>query len=308
VIENSGVLAIVGAAVTMTVVLLGIGTAVGYRFGLRAGARLVLTPPPGNAELIKRLQIYRELVQILRERSGAVVESASAHLELLPPTFKRAIDGLVEATKLFGKQLEQGATVAPPGKSRSLAGHARIPSIQPRPRGIEFPHAQPAELPAAVEQQSMNLSGDEIHSLTSLAGNASDKQTDPATCRYPYDCRQTVYPWYERESAWSISAGATVRCRDISLHGIAFFWPDEPDFEQLVISLGSNENPIFMAADVMHSKAVYMHGETCFQVGCRFTGRVPQFNEQARVQLNRLRARQASIAPATTEELASVVE
>jgi hypothetical protein len=57
------------------------------------------------------------------------------------------------------------------------------------------------------------------------------------------------------------------------VHGISFFWPDDPDFDRVVISLGSDANPIWMTAEVMQSKAVFMDDEIRTLVGCRFTGR-----------------------------------
>ena len=52
-----------------------------------------------------------------------------------------------------------------------------------------------------------------------------------------------------------------VRCHEISAHGLWFFWPDVPDFERAMISLGSERDPIFVRAEIVQSKAVFMHKE-----------------------------------------------
>src|SRR5205085_12499684 len=88
-------------------------------------------------------------------------------------------------------------------------------------------------------------------------------------------CFPIIYPAYDGEPASSSDPGIKVRCRDISSQGIAFLLPDNPDFQHLVISLGTNEQPIFMGAEVAHSRSVYMHGQVQVLIGCKFTGREP---------------------------------
>jgi hypothetical protein len=151
---------------------------------------------------------------------------------------------------------------------------------------------------SSSRSQDRDLTCAEIAALTDLAGRPADSDGDMTKRRYVYDCQQTVYAWNDDDAAAAIAPGVGVRCHDIAMQGVSFFWPDAPAFERLIISLGNPQNPLYMAADVVQSKAVYVRGEVLFIVGCRFTGRGPEFSEQSRVLLNVRRARTA----ATTHE------
>src|SRR4029078_4213952 len=72
---------------------------------------------------------------------------------------------------------------------------------------------------------------------------------------------------------------------------ISFFIADCPDFAQLIVALGSEENPVFMATEVEHYKVIAMYGQVRYLVACRFTARLPEFSEQSRVHFNKLRNR-----------------
>jgi hypothetical protein len=287
--DMSGILIFAGAMVS-TVALLAIGLAVGYRFGMQAGARIV-TPAirpvaaPANNELAEQLRICREVSSSIQARCQAVSDVSLAHRERLPEDLQQAIEALLEATKVLGKQLGRiGAVVAPNQSPQQAVRPGPLPAI-------ESQRTAPAAEPTPLVGRHMRLTGDEIFSLTSLAGSPSNRDEDIHKRRYSYDCRQTVYLWHENDENGPISPGIAVRCHDIAVQGISFFWPDAPDFERLIVTLGSNERPVYMAAEVVQSKAVYMHGEVGFLVGCRFTGRVPEFSEQGRVQLNVRRTR-----------------
>jgi len=254
--------------------LLGVGTAVGYRFGLQAVVRHVpiVTPVPRHAELIEQLRIYHQLAHVMKARSGAVVESAAAHVDSLPPGVKYAIDGLVEATTQLGKQLEHFGAA-------SHIGKPPIAAVLPPQQPAQYSAAKstgdmPQTATAIVANQQPKLTGDEINKITQSAGSLTNAAADHPNCRYPYDCFQTVFAWYGEETDGPTTPGIKVRCRDISSHGIAFLLPDNPDFERLIISLGDDKNPIYMGAEVSHSRSVCMHGQVSVLVGCRFTGRV----------------------------------
>ena len=124
---------------------------------------------------------------------------------------------------------------------------------------------------AAAAVKDDMLSAEEVHQFTALTGEPTE--TSSAKRRYPYDCYQQVLPLHVNSCAVDLRQARTVRCHDISVHGISFFWPEEPEFNRLVISLGTDENPVHMLADVMQSKTVYVHDEIRTLVGCRFTGR-----------------------------------
>src|SRR5205823_2733617 len=112
---------------------------------------------------------------------------------------------------------------------------------------------------AAPSVDPYDLSGDEISSLTTLAGDPAEQTHDAAKHRYKYECCQTIYRWSDSEGTSSIAPGMTVRCHDIGTKGISFFSPECPDFQRLIISLGKAGSPVFMAAEIVYSKVVCMH-------------------------------------------------
>src|SRR4051794_38969416 len=113
-LDHIAVVSIVLLAVLLTVLLLGAGTAVGYRFGLTAGARMIPTilPTPEDA-VIDQLTICRRLVEQMHARSSDLLASA-AHLASLPDAFRGAIEGLVELARELANQLEQTGPPSPP--------------------------------------------------------------------------------------------------------------------------------------------------------------------------------------------------
>jgi hypothetical protein len=273
-------LALVAASIVSTVVLLGIGTAVGYRFGLRVGSRIepALHPGQGEIDCSQQLQLCRELADLMEHRCRNVVELAASRRESLPRSFEQALDELVEVTQRLSRQLQSFGDTP-------LAAQSESPTCPPSNRGLELT-AKAIEWSGDTPTNSSpptelvdHLTGEEIGTFTKPAAGTSDSARDSVKTRHSYDRRQTVYAQYDDDAQGSTEPGVTVRCHDISVQGISFFWPQAPDFTKLIISLGSEQKPVFMAAQIAHSKAVFMHGEAQYLVGCRFTRRVPDFSE-----------------------------
>lgn len=90
--------------------------------------------------------------------------------------------------------------------------------------------------------------------------------------RYTYRATQFLAP-YSRGGLPADGDFREVRCQDLSTGGIAFYWPTAPDFDDVVIQLGTRRSPIFVTA---HITSVRPSGETPDEVlvGCQFTGRV----------------------------------
>jgi hypothetical protein len=222
---------------------------------------------------------------------------SKAHEGLLPGPFQQTIDALMEAAGALRKQLELTGKGEPLDRTspRGARSHAAtsLPSETTEPAGN------------CATQPTPGLSGEEIQSIAAVSGGACATSQYAAKRRYPYDCVQTIFVWRNDESG-GIASGQTVRCNDIAPEGMSFFWLDAPVFERFIISLGSATRRVYIAAEITHSKAVYMHGELCYLVSCRFLGRVPQFNEQNRVQFNVRRERNiyADQGPAIPTSLA----
>ena len=116
---------------------------------------------------------------------------------------------------------------------------------------------------------------------------------DQEARRYPYDCVQQMAPWHDGRPLPKIDQLTPVRCHDISVSGISFLWPDKPKFDTVVISVGTGSEMVFMAAEVRHYRAVYMHEQVSHLVGCRFIRRLDDF---ARSWSDEQRSRDAACA------------
>jgi hypothetical protein len=284
-------------AVAITVALLSLGMVCGYRLGMRAGARLIA--PPENAappSIHEAIDDCREASSNVAEKMRALMEHLSASRQAIPPALHQAIDELVSATKLLRQQLEKVARTVLSSQSAAEATNSPFDRDDRPVAGLTGAGPRSCQT-VAGPSNSDRLTGDELQSLTMLAGEPHATETDSAKRRYSYDCMQSVYPWPEDDAQGAIGPGMSVRCHDISGHGISFFWADSPPFERLIISLGACATPVYVAAEVVQSKAVYMHGDVCYLVGCRFTGRVPEFSESNRIQFNRRRIGKVACEP-----------
>ncbi len=245
------------AGMIATVVLLALGMLVGYQLGLRARiVPIVVAAPESNPPLAtSRFEPWIDAAEILEQRSRGIIEIAARYRESAPPELLMAIDQLVAVVTKLGQRLQH--TSQP-----TRAGGASDSSVQPAGTLVSDNTAPSANVEA--------LSPKEMSDFTGFFNKASS-----AKRRYPYDCFQTLFPIIDSLPETARAIG--VRCHDISVHGISFFLSDDPDFERLVISLGHAANPVFMEAEVVKSKSVYMHNDMRTLVGCQFTGRhVPQ--------------------------------
>jgi PAS domain S-box-containing protein len=108
-----------------------------------------------------------------------------------------------------------------------------------------------------------------------------DQQKSPQTAREQrasprlgYGFRQQIAPIY---------GGAIpqkkdfryVQCHDISRGGFSFYLNEPPDYEDLVIALGSPPQLNYLAARVTRVAEEERESGTVCVVGCRFTGRLP---------------------------------
>ena len=64
-----------------------------------------------------------------------------------------------------------------------------------------------------------------------------------------------------------------VRCHDLSLGGFSFLSDYPPDYEQVIVALGSSP-PILMSARVAHHSPTTVDGQACHLVGCQFIARI----------------------------------
>jgi hypothetical protein len=122
--------------------------------------------------------------------------------------------------------------------------------------------------------QPAQLSAEE---MSRYAGEVNSDLEEAPQRRYPYACMQQLAVWNDAESQPALADVREVLCHEVWQQGISFFWPEQPDFQRLAISIGSGHNLIFMAAKVAYSKTVYMHNDVRFLVTCQFQHRLTDF-------------------------------
>ncbi|MEX2175861.1 MAG: hypothetical protein WD872_15965 [Pirellulaceae bacterium] len=269
------------AAMLSTTVLLAVGSAFGYWTGTRSAARLAAAEGRSQqAPFLNRLASCTDSGQQTLEQSLLVATLARNAVVPVPAELSQAIEKMTETTTNLAEQLRQlqasgksGASVAeptnsaaprrdaPPLESERLA--PRIPQIAQGSRN-QGPRNQGNALMTSAE---MSEADGEQHP----PGNSAKDQDPP---RYPYDCEQQMAPWTDEDELPTADRLVEVRCHDISANGISFFWPNKPEFDRIVISIGGGDRLAFMAAQVCDHKAVYMHQEHNYIVCCRFLRRV----------------------------------
>lgn len=65
-----------------------------------------------------------------------------------------------------------------------------------------------------------------------------------------------------------------VSCVDISCGGLSFIADEKPDFESLIVALGPQKLPMYVAAKVINVTPISAVNGQFFRVGCQFTERV----------------------------------
>lgn len=150
-----------------------------------------------------------------------------------------------------------------------------------------------AVLESEIDAGFFNL----IHQLTGASGQAepAERRTDQ---RQLFLSKQRIAPRSGRGLPGE-SEFVEVACHDLSRGGFSFFLASRPDFDSLVVALGSPPETIYMAAEVTHCEEVLVHGSGKVEyvgdlagrrgdedpgrqgaavmvvVGCRFTERLP---------------------------------
>jgi hypothetical protein len=283
----------------------GIGMAIGYQLGRRTSMKstvLVTAPPPIHC--VQDVEACRRSGALLVERIRVLAELTFTNRQMIPPGWHSAVEELVEAVRTVRRQIEQ---LAKRGVETSPTDNRLPRSFQATDSGQPDTIRSDDRGESATRQSqgsAPDLTSQEIQSLTTLAGDPAEETAATERHRYRYDCFQTIYRWYDAEQAPSIAPGITVRCHDVSTKGISFFLPESPDFQRLIVALGAQDRPVFMWADVMYSKVVYMYGQVGYLVGCKFIARLPGFSQQFRVRFNKRRKESAVdlIAPANARQ------
>ncbi len=95
----------------------------------------------------------------------------------------------------------------------------------------------------------------------------------PRAKRHKYFFQQWIAP-YSGDTPPDGAAFRRTRCRNISTSGLAFIWQGPPDFDRILVKLGTDRRPIYVSARVVRTQPLTDGPCPAHLVGCQFTARV----------------------------------
>jgi hypothetical protein len=269
-------LVVLGVGMAAALTLLAIGAWAGYWAGTRV---IVQSLEAGPAAWIdERTKLLCDLSRCVQESDHvsdqcAALAKLGGAWESLPAELAIAIDRLTKTTAGLSVQLRQVQEPAT-SKAQRCGDSRRQPAEETTLRA-------PLRI-AAVEEESasIRLTNEQITDAVGHRRKIDDAAHDEEAKRYPYDCYQQLATWAAGDPAPIMEQFTRVRCHDISVSGISFFWPQVPDFESVIISIGAGEKVIFMHAQICDHKAVYMHNDVSYLVHCHYRRRMDDLTAQ----------------------------
>jgi hypothetical protein len=271
---------VVLAAAACSIVVFAIGGLTGFHLAVVYQKRPNLVAVNVPAKLAVPDDYFGSISARVLARIHDLSILAAQHRSTIPASLWQAIDDLAQATQKLRQQLE-GVT------------HKAVQAIPVNYAHSDFVRADKAcdaacdsclpdsggSQPSIIEGTSFALTGREFQELTVDEAEKDNCIQSLKKKKRKYEARQVIYRFYETEEGRALAPAATVRCHDLGVEGVSFFWPKAPDFETFVIALGTPEKPLYMLGEVMSSKAVVMHSEACYLVGCRFRSRLTRFSD-----------------------------
>jgi hypothetical protein len=268
-----------GLGMLLAGLLLGMGLFVVYRAAGAANGPL----PQRDLGRERRMKVRREL-----DRCAELAHQVARHAEQLTAavstpgggTNQRLLSSardLLERSVNLSQRLEKLVPCAK-RKSGTSASRGTAKAVVAHDRRVATPTTSPAA-------EHLSLSAQELGQITEMetVNVAADDDLDR---KHKYDCVQSIYPWNPADGQLpELADGVAVRCRDISGQGVSFFWPTAPQFEHMIISLGSDIDLLFMAAQVARSRPAELDGAAMHLVECRFLRRMHKLNDQWTRQL-----------------------
>jgi len=148
---------------------------------------------------------------------------------------------------------------------------AAIEQLKSGIRNIPGPNTIAADVPPA---SPLMLTRQEMGTLTYDETREESAELNPAQRRYHFTCTQRAAVWMPDEPYPLASDFRPVKCRNLSAAGISFLWPDKPEFDHVIMAIGPTGSPIYIAAEIVHSKAVFMFNEVGYLIDCKFKKRI----------------------------------
>lgn len=97
----------------------------------------------------------------------------------------------------------------------------------------------------------------------------SDNRSVP---RYSFGIMQRIAPITDGKMPSRDEFGPAA-CDNLSRTGFAFYTDVKPDFDELVVELGTSPEPAYLTAAIVHTTPVEKDGHAVLRIGCGFTGR-----------------------------------
>ena len=283
--DSVQMLAASGLGMCLAGALLAVGLYMGYRAG-RNAASATRSGRGGRRNAWLRTELNRCVLlaqQLARQAEQLTILASSASNSTDSRRLLGSASDLLEQSAALCQRLERlvrGPTAKLPGKS-----HRQSESPPPAQPNCPAPAAARPGQPA--DEARSRLSARELGQITELDQHQAASAEDLDRKHYAYDCVQTIIPWSPDDAPPALECGIAVRCHDISGKGISFFWPRPPQFEHVIISLGSDHDLLFMSAQVMRFVPAERDGAAMYLVGCQFMRRMDKLTAQWKQQLSR---------------------
>jgi hypothetical protein len=99
---------------------------------------------------------------------------------------------------------------------------------------------------------------------------AKGRQERRKSPRQRFPVKQMVAPFHRKMP--KVEQFVAVSCRDLSTSGVAFYWPQVPDFSKVIVGLGTGSTLTYLGARVVRHEEYGPAGRVL--VGCEFVDRV----------------------------------
>ena len=149
--------------------------------------------------------------------------------------------------------------------------------------GIQVPNAvEESDAVATRSSESSDLVIPSLSTSRALTNQNRDEEDFAGTnrrgaVRRPYAYYQRIAPVRD-EQLPKLSHFYEALCHNISSKGFAFYAPGIPDYEELVVALGTGDRAIYLRALIMHT-TLMSHDAFTYLVGCAYSGRVDNLEE-----------------------------
>ena len=233
---------------------------------------------PAIAKACAELQARLSDTTNLSDEANRLFQVCTRHRPALPPEIVAATDRLAKTTAALRAGLESVSKLFSRRSQRSqdlATGSLLTPETRPqdcvtslkrrrRPRIHTKQHPE-----QTCEEARFSLTREEFNTMTD---NIQAADSESHIDRYRYDVFQPIAPFNgELPTAESF---IKVRCRDLSRGGFSYFVDDVPNYESLIVVLGSPPDLTFLVAQVEHYREESIDGQRGYLVGCRFLEQV----------------------------------